>query len=475
MIVAVALAACWPTLVGLHNRWTLWSETTYTHGYLIAAISLYLLWRANVRHPAPSRPARPLVAFAALILFGFLWAFAVRAGIVALELFLFPVLLLLAIWAGCGIQAARRSAFAVGFLYFALPLWDTVNGLFQGATVLAVRGMLRLVDIPAYFVGNFVQIPAGVFEIEGGCSGLHYAMVALALGALMGEMRGDGWQGRIKLLALAGGLAVLTNWIRVFTIILAGHFSDMQHPLVADSHYNYGWMLFAAAMVVFFVIERRMTLPPRKARSLLPSLHGALLDRPAVMTMAVLVAVAGLQWFSARPARAQIQPLAPGVQWSAAAGAVDAVSWSPRVLGADDQQVSTYRSSSGAIVHRHQYMFLSQRQDKELGAYGNDLHGGHALASEGVARIGGRPVTVRVLHDAGGDPWLMAASYSVAGHHSAAPLPAQVRYALHSLARWRSRPALLTLWRTPCIPDCQTAERVLGQFIETMEPEDRGP
>lgn len=476
VIVAVALAACWPTVLALHGRWTHWTETTYTHGYLVAAICLYLLWRANVRQPPPHRPARTIPALVALIIAGLLWAFAVRAGIVALELLLLPMLLLLAIWAACGTHAARRSAFAVGFLYFALPLWDSVNSLFQGATVLAVRGMLRLVDIPSHFVGNFVQIPAGIFEIEGGCSGLHYAMVALALGALMGELRGDGWRGRAKLLVLAGGLAVLTNWIRVFTIILAGHYTDMQHYLVARSHYNYGWALFAVAMVVFFLVERRMSLPPERADAPSPSGRGGLvMDRPVLAAVAVLAGMTALQWLSARPARAQIQPLASMSQWSMVVAGIDGDSWSPTVQGADARQVTTYQSSSGATLQRHRYLFLNQWQDKELGAYGNDLEGGHSLASVSAAQIGGRPVTVRVLRDAAGDAWITAASYSVAGRHSATPLPAQMHYALLSLAQLRSSPAWITLWRTPCIPDCQAAERLLGQFVETMEPEDRRP
>src|SRR5690606_24257028 len=128
-----------------------------------------------------------------------------------------------------------------------------------------VRGLLRVVGIPSHFIGNDVQIPAGTFEIAGGCSGLHFFVVALAIGALMGEMRGDDWRGRLKLLLLAGALALVCNWLRVFTIILAGHYTHMQHYLVAQSHYGYGWMVFALAMVVFFVLERRIAITANRA------------------------------------------------------------------------------------------------------------------------------------------------------------------------------------------------------------------
>ena len=45
----------------------------------------------------------------------------------------------------------------------------------------AVRVLLRTVGIPAYFDGLQFQIPAGSFEIAGGCSGLHFLIVALAI------------------------------------------------------------------------------------------------------------------------------------------------------------------------------------------------------------------------------------------------------------------------------------------------------
>src|SRR5262249_20634373 len=139
---------------------------------------------------------------------------------------------------------ARRAAFPLAFLYFALPLWDYLNPLVHAATVHAVRLMLRLVGVPAFFSGDTVSIPAGTFAIEDGCSGLHFVIVALAIAALVGEMRQDGWRLRVRWLATALVLAMITNWIRVFSIILLGHFTLMQNYIVRVSHYWYGWALF---------------------------------------------------------------------------------------------------------------------------------------------------------------------------------------------------------------------------------------
>lgn len=475
LIVAASVAAAWPTLGALHARWTDWDAATYTHGYLVLAISVILLWRANVGREIPTPAVRDRTRPLAMVLLVgtcLVWVLAVRAGIVAAEWLLLPLLPLLAIWAAFGAATAQRNLFPIGFFCFAVPLWSIANGLFQGATVFAVRGLLRTVGIPSHFNGNFVQIPAGTFEIAGGCSGLHFVIVALALAALMGEMRDDDWRGRFKLLLLAGALAVFTNWIRVFTIILAGHYTNMQHYLVARSHYNYGWVLFAVAMVVFFLLERRMAVRATArddSTAAVPPRVGGLV-RPVLATALVLGAMAVLQVLSSRPAQAQLSAAEAVPPWSAVE---EATRWEPVIQGADLSARQIFRTVDGPAIERRQYLFKMQRQAKELGGYENDVTGGQTILSSQVAQIAARPVAILETRDAQGDLWVVAAAYETGGRYFASPAPAQLSYALRSVAGLRSRPASIFLWRTACVPDCQAAVERVGHFVEMMEPEDR--
>lgn len=459
VVVAVALAALAPSFVGLHERWTDADEATYTHGYLIAALCVFLLWRANAGRPLDeaSRQVRPL-AVLLLAAAGLVWLVALRAGVGIVEWMMLPLLLWLAVLAAFGPAIARRNLFAVGFLYFAIPLWGSFNAIFQWATVFAVRGLLRVIGIPSHFSGNFVEIPAGTFEIAGGCSGLHYVIVALALAALMGEVRGDDWKGRARLLLLAGALAVVTNWIRVFIIIVAGHHTDMQHYLVAQSHYGFGWVLFAAAMVVFFVLERRMALPRESARHPARNVPSSpLAFRPAGVAVLVLATIAGLQ---AASARSTISPAAAAALSADAAG-----DWAPRVEGADAQLLRVDPLAGEALVQVRQYIFHVQRQGKELGGFGNDLTAGHTVLASESTTISDRPAMLHEARDSSGRTWLIAISYQVAGRHFAAPLPAQLHYAFESLSGLRSAPASILLWRTPCDPDCGEASARIAQSV----------
>lgn len=461
----MALVVLHPTVAALHVQWT--QVEAMTHGYLVAAVFLWLVWRR--RQAGGAAGGDSLLPWVLLTGAGLAWAFGVRAGIEALGWLLFPVVLWLAVRAALGPVAGRQHLFAAAWLYFAVPLWEFVNPVFQWGTVYMVRGLLRLTGVPAYFDENFVQIPAGSFEIAGGCSGLHFVIVALAVAALIGELRADAWRERIKLLALALAIAVATNWLRVYTIILAGHLSHMQHYLVSESHYAYGWVLFAISMACFFLIERRIEV--RRHPSLSPTFHSvtAAASQPVVLRTAAvagtLAVVAAVTMLSARPADA------PSWETSFAAGWLSrqdgAGEWQPRVDGADAHHRAVYRDRDGREVELHAFLFLTQRQGKELGGYSNDLFAPMRVVAANRTTLAGIPAMLYELRDGSGGAWLQAVSYEAAGRRFHSPLQAQVSDAARALLRLRSDASAVYLWRTPCIPDCATARELLGKTMMT--------
>src|SRR5688500_12557242 len=201
LIVAV-FCLYWPTASSLIREWEDTQKTTYTHGYLIGAISLWLM----VRNRQRIKTSALHVSWGAAITAGavsLLWLVALRAGIQIVHQMLLPILMWLAVCAICGRAIAIRCAFPIAYLYFAIPFWDEVNFILQGATVAAVDFLLRLTGVHAYVESNIVQISGGVFEIAGGCSGLHFFIVALAIAALYGEINRDSVKVRLQLLALA--------------------------------------------------------------------------------------------------------------------------------------------------------------------------------------------------------------------------------------------------------------------------------
>ena len=165
MAVALVVALYWPALQSLGLVWLDTNRTTYTHGFLVAAICLWLGWRVrgelalpDDRSPRSGERVFLLVALLAAVL---LWQFLYRAGIqVGAELLLIMVLALLLLTA-FGRRALRAAAVPLGYLLFAVPLWDALNPAALWLTTTVVQLLLRIFGIPAYFSGKQRPDPVG--------------------------------------------------------------------------------------------------------------------------------------------------------------------------------------------------------------------------------------------------------------------------------------------------------------------------
>lgn len=468
-VIAAILVLFAPTTRVLVRLWLDTDQTTYTHGFLIAGISLWLLWRGA---PPPGAWLARLPAWpAAVLLLGcaLLWEVCFLAGIQLGGTVLLPVMMWAAIFLVQGAGAARAALFPLAFLFFAIPVWDAANGALQAVTVAAVRLLLRLTDVPAFVSGNLVQIRGGSFQIVGGCSGLHFAIVALALGALLGELRGDGWRRRLYWLALGLVLAVLTNWLRVYTIILAGHLTDMQHYIVRVSHYGYGWMLFAIAVAILFFLERQAPAPSElpdraglAAASPVPGqvFSGALgaLLIAAIPVLLNLIIGARMQSDAAFAALDKHQEAPAG--WQAVDGASD---WRPVQVGADRLERRRYRRRDTEIEQMVAW-YRELAQGRELGGFENQP-GGDAEVLDATRRVvGDRVISEQRLAMRHGES-LVWIEYRVAGRRFAGATEAQLWYGWTTLRNLRSPPSRVQLMFAPCVPDCDTARAGLGEFL----------
>jgi exosortase A len=468
-VLAGAVAMLWPTIGSLRAEWEDTNNLTYTHGYLIALISAWLLWRArplsaNIR--VASEP-RMLPVLAVL---SFAWLLGYRANIVIAHQVLLPLIGWSAIYAAFGWPVARRCAFAFAFLYFAVPIWSFGNEALQSLTVIVVRLLLQVASIPAYVTGNLVHIPSGVFEIAGGCSGLHFFIVALAIGTLYGEIHNDRWRVRLATVGLAMGLAMITNWIRVFTLIVLGHATEMQHHLVSVEHYTFGWVLFACAMLVFFFIARYLPVAPESNQDQAensphraqPSIRGA---------VAALLALSfGPVWSALAPdavaqsERASSMPKVNGWQ-----GPIHGLhsEWSPIYEGADRQEQAEYRAAD-LRVQMFSAAYDEQRQGKELIGFRNTMLGDLADVSSSNERLHGPHGSFNqsILTTREGRQAVVLYYYQVGPHHTASASRAQLLYGWQSLFSIPISKAIGA--HATCASNCESERAALLDFLSAM-------
>ena len=255
-VVVVAALLLWfsiPTFVSIH--W-FWLSEYYSHGYLVLLLTAFL-FGLEVRR-APLEPFTPSWAgLACLIPLVLLMVAGQGATTVIVSQSALPALWIAAIWSLAGIRNARRFAPSLAYLYVAIPVWHVFVGSLQSLTIFVVSAWIRAAHLPAFIEGNFFHVPSGTFEVEEGCAGLRQAIVALALAFFVSLLRHRRLPLVVLLTASGLALALVGNWLRVFTTIVVGLSPGSPLLLVVrDHHYIFGWTTFVVVMVPFFFVVR---------------------------------------------------------------------------------------------------------------------------------------------------------------------------------------------------------------------------
>jgi exosortase len=247
-------------LPSVRSSFSIWNGDhyrTYEHGFLILGVSAWLLIRQRQAFGSLSRSPN-WIALASIIPAILVWFVAYEHDIEALHQAVLPAMFFLGTWAVLGWPIARLTAFPFAYLYFANPAWSQLNELLVRFAVAVERAMLWLSGIPYEVRGDLVRIPEGTFQVEPGCNGLSFLLVATAVAALIAHLERLSMRRGAQLLVIAAVVALLANTIRIHSIILIGHFTRMTHPIVAD-HKLFGWVVFAICLAAFvFIVRRRL-------------------------------------------------------------------------------------------------------------------------------------------------------------------------------------------------------------------------
>ena len=466
-LIATAVVVYWPSSLAL---WGFWTDDNHSgaHGPLVVALAAWLLFRARYRLAAvrvhPSLPAGGL-----LVLCSVAWLVFWRAGIQELHILLLPVLMGLGVFTALGFGAALQVALPLGYLYFAVPAWGIFIEPLQELTIRAVGVLAPLIGVPAQVHGDLVQLPGvGTFEIAGGCGGVNFLTVGLAVAVLLGEVERASLARRALLLGVMGILAIVSNWIRVLTVIQAGYTTNMRHVLVSRGHYMFGWVLFTVVMVGFVWFFMR-----RQARQAGATGSGAgaapAASPPAyAVPFCALVAMPLIVYAVAAAFDPGVMPVAFTAPAGRAGwqGPVSAVGdgWKPDFVGPHSQWSFVYQGPPGRRVEMVAIGYASQAQGRELVSSENSLLGvtGRASMAEDTVRLGDGAYMETVAADDQGHRSVVWSIYDIGGREFVTPLWSQLWYGVRSLG---GPPySVLFAFRAACDASCDTARDTLEEF-----------
>ncbi|WP_290633274.1 exosortase A, partial [Aquisalimonas sp.] len=247
-VLVLLLGVFYPTF---RSMVTTWSNTeTYTHGFLIVPIVLFVLWRQ--RHALARLTPQPApVAAVALGGLAFLWMLGELVDVWSVRQFSVVLMIPVLVWLILGARIAWQMKFPLGYLLFAVPFGEFLVQPLMVYTADFTVAMVRLTGIPVYRDGMYFTLPTGNWSVVEACSGIRYLIASVALGTLYAYLMYRSWRRRLLFLAFAITLPILANGLRAYMIVMIGHLSDMQLAVGVD-HLLYGWVFFGIVIFLMF-------------------------------------------------------------------------------------------------------------------------------------------------------------------------------------------------------------------------------
>ena len=464
----------WSTSVEIAGLWTAGTQRRSAHGWLVLAVSAWLVWRDRAAFgttPLVPPALGPAVVSAASAI----WLVGYNAGLLTLMIHVMPLLVLAVIWSVGGQALARLAAFPVLFLYFALPALEAFSPVLQSITAIVNGALTSAVGIPVVIQGTVITIPEGSFEVGDTCSGLHMMVAGWTIATLHGELERCTLRSRLKLLATVTALALLTNWLRVFAIIIAGHLTNMQHFLVTVDHYYFGWALFAIALVPYFYFSARMLGAPTARPVVMASAGSAPTGRTALAAMLAAAALSsGPAWALVENARAKpLAPRQPPVIDGWSGPGIHLSGWAPVFVNADDEFLVDYASESMGEVALYHAEYRTQRQGKELRGHGNSTVGpGQQVRATRARQLSTPGSSVQAQEEVAvgedGRQILVWSVFALDGQPGPVRLTGLLRYGVRSI--WRAPTASVTVLAAECRPDCEQARTALAALGSEVLP-----
>jgi exosortase len=252
--VAAFLGAYGSVIWRLLHDWA--TDGNYTHGFLLAPVAGYLIWRKRNRLRAMQ--ARPSAIGLAVVLVALV---TLVVGSVAADLFLMRSSLVLLV-AGAvaffwGWNHLRELAFPIGLALLTIPIPTIIfNQISFPLQLLASRvgvALLQFTGVPALREGNVILLSNTQLEVAEACSGLRSLVSLFSLGLLYAYFsHPQSWvRGIIALITIP--IAILTNALRVAGTGVAAHFYGAA-AATGFLHTFSGWLMFVVSMVLFMAV-----------------------------------------------------------------------------------------------------------------------------------------------------------------------------------------------------------------------------
>jgi exosortase A len=281
-----------PSTLSMIHVWTV--NETFTHGFLILPISLWMLWQNIDNYRL--MPIRPEPAVLLLIIpISMAWFVASVVDVQVVQHFALVFLIQTSVWLMLGRHAFMQLLSPLAYLIFMVPFGQGLIPVMMEFTANFTVTLIQFSGIPVYQDGLYFHLPSGNWSVVEECSGVRYLIASMALGTLFAYINYHSLKKRLIFILFAILVPILANGLRAYGIVMIGHLSDMQLATGVD-HLVYGWVFFGIIIFLMFMVG--MIWADRK-----PALHSEMeikleaqapIKKPLVLMSITLALTAGL-------------------------------------------------------------------------------------------------------------------------------------------------------------------------------------
>ena len=473
------LAIYWPTA---HSIFAIWQRSdTFAHSFLVVPAVIWLIWRdRRVLRIIPVRPC--FAVLAALGSAGFLWMAGQLATVSVASQFALLFMVQLSIVTILGLRIARRIAFPLAFLVFAIPFGDFLLPWLMDRTADATVLLLKVSGVPVYREGNSIQIPSGHWSVVEACSGLRYLIASVVAGIVYAHVRYTSFARKLTFIGAAIAVPLAANWLRAYGIVMLAHHTDNRLGTTVD-HVIYGWLFFGVVMALLFSLGAlwQETQPSTEATQATPG-NPAPRGRIPIVSAGLLCVMVAAIWPIAlghlRSPQHSAPPVLSGLKlangWTESAAQI--TSWRPRFINASSE-LSQVFTKNGQKVGLYVAYYRNQHGSSKLVSTENVL----VRADDADWKITSDTGTIQpmqravigvrnVVANARAQRLAIREWFWVDGHYTGSQYTAAALI-LAAQLRKQSDDAVAIITYTPTEDDQEMAAKILDSFaVDMAEP-----
>ncbi len=232
---------------------------SYSHGFLILPISLWLVWerRAEVlaETPKPEILALPLALLAALV-----WLAGFYSTTNEVRQFAVVSFFEVALFGILGRRVYRRILFPALFLYFLVPTGEYLIPLLQRITSDFTDWGLTVFGVVHYREGTLFELANGRYGVAEACAGLRFLTATFTLSTLFCYFTYRRWWKSALFVTASIIVPVAANCVRVLVTIMVANYT---HNRIAagEDHIVYGYIFAVATTLALLYVGTRFRDP----------------------------------------------------------------------------------------------------------------------------------------------------------------------------------------------------------------------